>query len=273
MFEQYKNEKFDVIIIAGQSNASGSGIGAPKDAFIPQDDILMMRNNFSFEIKSTAYGNEYLDLQFTDEYKIDKAYEDEVNEKFGPKGCLAYSFCQEYAKNNLEKGRKILIIKAAIGGTGFSKNHWGVGDCLYERMVKMTKMALALNSENKLVAILWHQGEHDTFENAQLNDKERFDFYYGKLSQMLKAVRSEFGVIPFIGAGFTKKWYDDYKNQCEAVYGATEKVFSENADCTFIKDTFDLRNNHAIFGNNDIVHFCKADLYELGRRYYKAFNK
>ena len=271
MFEQFKNEKFDVIIMAGQSNASGSGLGHAEDAYTPVADVFMLSNPYDAKIAEGAYGNQYLDLSYSDKFNIEQAYEDAKDDTFGAKGCLAYSFSEEYIKNRLKDGRKVLIIKAAIGGTGFSKNHWGVGDELYQRMVKMTKMALDINPENKLVAVLWHQGEHDTFENAQLNDAERFDFYYEKLSTMLKTFRKEFGVVPFIGAGFTKKWYADYKNQSDAVYGATEKVVSENAQCAFLKETFDLQSNHDIFGNNDIVHFCKKGLYELGRRYYKAY--
>ena len=271
MFEQYKNDKFDVIIMAGQSNACGSGLGHEEDAYTPVADVFMLTNPYSADIAETAYGKQYLDIKYSDKFEIEQAYENEFDDKFGAKGCLAYSFSEEYIKNRLKDGRKILIIKTAIGGTGYARNHWGVGDDLYERMIKMTKMALDINPENKLVAVLWHQGEHDSFENEQLNDKERFDFYYEKFSQMLKALRKEFGVVPFIGAGFTKKWYEDYKNQCDAVYGATEKVFSENAQCAFIKETADLKCNNDIFGNNDIVHFCKKDLYELGRRYYTAY--
>lgn len=271
MFEEYKNQKFDIVVIMGQSNASGSGLGKKEDAYKPNPDIFTLNNSYTAEVKGTGYGNEYLDMKFSDDYYIEVAREDEKEGDLGYKGNLAYSFCEEYYKNDLEKDRKILIVKAAIGGTGFSKNHWGVGDVLYERTIKLTRMALDLNPQNRLVAFLWHQGEHDTFENAHFNDKERYDFYYAKLSAMLKGLRKEFGLVPFIAAGFTKYWINDYKNQCKAVYDATEKVFAENQDCAFIKDTLDLRCNNDILGNKDIVHFCKKDLYELGRRYYKTW--
>ena len=44
MFEQYKNDKFDVIIMAGQSNACGSGLGYEEDAYKPVADVFMLSN-------------------------------------------------------------------------------------------------------------------------------------------------------------------------------------------------------------------------------------
>ena len=67
----------------------------------------------------------------------------------------------------LKPGRKLLIIRAAIGGTGFSDERWGMTDDLYLRMIEMIKTALELNSKNKLAAFLWHQGETDAILNVK----------------------------------------------------------------------------------------------------------
>ncbi|MBQ9485894.1 MAG: hypothetical protein IJU83_03550 [Clostridia bacterium] len=275
MLEDFKNKKFDVVVLAGQSNASGSGFGAPEDAFNGNPHVFSLINDYSADVKTTAYGNEYLDIKHTDDYNIKPSAEfiESDRKELGSKGTFAFFFAEEYVKNRLEKGRDLLIVETAIGGTGFAKNHWKVGDPLYERMLKMTDMALSLNPENRLVCVLWHQGEHDSWENPQFNDKERYDFYYENLSATLKGFRVKFGVVPFIAAGFTKEWYDEYTRQCEAVYTATEKVFEENPCCRFIRDTLDLDCNKDAVGIEDTVHFCKKSLKTLGARYYRAFEE
>ena len=37
----------------------------------------------------------------------------------------------------------------------------------------MINAGLSLNKNNRIVALLWHQGEHDTYENAQFSYDER----------------------------------------------------------------------------------------------------
>ena len=269
MLEEFKKEKFDVILLIGQSNAEGSGLGKNGAEYIPDPDILILNNPYVATAKMSAYGNEYLDMQISDDYEIKVAEERNTDE--GLKGNFSYSFASEYKKNDPKAGRKILIVQASIGGTGFSKNHWGVGDILYERALKLTDMALELNPENKLVAILWHQGEHDSYENAQLNYEERKDFYYKKFTALLKGLRAKYGEVPFISAAFTKIWHKDYKVQCDAVYAAYDLALKEFPKLVFIKDTEDLKCNDDVMGNKDVVHFCKSALMELGKRYYKAY--
>lgn len=269
MLEEFRKRKFDIIVLIGQSNASGSGLYKAGEEPAEDGDILMLRNEYAATVKTSAYGNEYLDMSFSDKYEISPASGDREGDTV--KGNLILTFAAEYKKHDLKAGRKILIVNAAIGGTGFSKNHWGVGDVLYERMMKLTDMALSLNPENRLAAFIWHQGEHDSYENAQFNYKERNAFYYGKLTEMVKGIRAKYGVVPFISAAFTKIWYRDYKEQCDAVYAAIERVAKENPAFAFIKDTEDLKCNDDVFGNKDVVHFCGNALNELGRRYYKAY--
>lgn len=42
------NTVYDIIIIAGQSNAQGCGIGEDPFEYIPDDDILIERGDFFF---------------------------------------------------------------------------------------------------------------------------------------------------------------------------------------------------------------------------------
>ncbi|MBQ2714632.1 MAG: hypothetical protein IJF76_03270 [Clostridia bacterium] len=266
----YSREKFDVIILAGQSNAEGGGMG-DEQGYIADDRVLVMRGDFSATVKEGEYGNQYLDLNLSPNYYVEVA---KNYEKDGViRSNLSYFAALDYANEKLDNGRKVLIVQTAIGGTGFAKKHWGVGDILHARMVDMVNTVLQANPENRIVGLLWHQGEHDSFENEQLNTKERKEFYYDKLNEFIKDVRGRWGDIPFICAGFTKAWYDQYPTQCKAIYDAIDRVINSHDKAYFIKNTFDLKNNKEALGVSDEVHFCNASLKILGHRYYDALKK
>ena len=90
---------------------------------------------------------------------------------------------------------------------------------------------------------------------------------------MISDVRAEFGNdIPVICAKFSKVWAEDYKEKCEAIYRATERV-CEKIGNAVVLETYDLSNNHEVIGNEDTVHFSRPALQILGERYYKAYKQ
>lgn len=258
----FVNEKYDIILLAGQSNAEGNGLG---EGFPWEEDkrIYRMRGEYKAEAVKTAYGNDYLSLEIFDDYKIEK-----LDKK---RFCLAVPFAIEYANKYLEQGRKVLILQASVGGTGFAKNHWGEGDILFNRMIKMCEEALSLNAENRLVAFLWHQGEHDAFENADWDNQTRNQTHIRNLENMLDLVRGRFGELPFVCAGFTKPWTEEYPAQNEAILSAMEWVCKQKQNAKFIKETKDLLTNDDEVANGDRVHFSKKSLWILGERYFAAY--
>ena len=79
---------------------------------------------------------------------------------------FALTFAEEYVKAGyLQKGRKVLIIRTAVGATCFYKKDWGVGGRLYVKLMEILDYALKLNKNNKIVAFLWHQGESDALDH------------------------------------------------------------------------------------------------------------
>ncbi len=268
--QKNESEKYDIIILAGQSNAQGSGLG-DENGYTPDTRVHVMRGDFSATVKESEYGNQYLDIEFSPIYQTEIAKNQLKEGKIYSN--LAYFVGLDYANEKLENGKKVLIVDTAIGGTGFAKKHWGVGDTLHNRMIKMVESALQSNKENKIVAFLWHQGEHDSFEFAELNAKEREKFYYTKLNELVKDLRARWGEIPVVCAGFTKAWYDQYPTQCGAIYKATERVMRENKKCSFIQNTFDLKNNKQAVGVEDEIHFCNESLKILGHRYFDALKE
>lgn len=270
--EEIKNYVYDIIVLAGQSNAEGNGFGSDDYNFLDSDKIDFLKGEFSYSVKNDEFGNKYLDLKLSEDYYIEQA-KYRIDDNGNEVGNFILPFANEYRKKHLQNGRKVLIVQTAIGGTGFSKNHWGKGDVLFDRMLKMVRYALSLNGKNRLVAFLWHQGEHDTVENAQLNFEQRKEFYYQKLNETLTTFRKEFGNVPFVCAGFTRLWFEKHIEQCKAVYEAIEKVVRENKKTAFVSNTHDLKSNAEQVGNDDQAHFSKEALSILGLRYYKNWSK
>lgn len=260
---------YDIIILAGQSNAEGSGIGEVDKEYKPNSLVYELVDKNKDKI--TLDENGRLALIRPYEYTIQEAREELYNGQ--KRGNFAHSFGEEYIKaGKLQKGRKLLIVKTAVGGTGFAKNHWGKGDLLQDRMYQMVDYALTLNKDNKVVAFLWHQGEHDAFENDEYSYKTRERVYYEKFSYLINGVRDKYGnEFPILSAGFSAEWAKDYKEQCKAVISATKRVLKEyGGSYVSVKG---LKSNNQDSGNGDTIHFCRKSLYELGKRYFKSIAK
>ena len=185
---------------------------------------------------------------------------------------LIPTFAHQYIKSGLLKeNRKILVVQAASGGTGFARHEWGLGSLLYERLISLTDFALNANKENRIVAFLWHQGEHDAFENAHLSPKERYEFYYKNFLEQMQDYRARYGNIPLVTGGFCDEWAELYRQQCDAVQNALIDCCKQLKNAKFVSAQ-GLLSNKGAGQNNDNIHFCKKSLYELGQRYFNAYS-
>ena len=138
----FSKEKFDIIVLAGQSNGEGLGYGDASRPYKPNDRVWYLNPDFTIQMA-----------------------QERVN-KICVQGNLALSFARAYLQERLAEDRSLLILPAAVNGTGFADGRWiSTGD-LYLRMMEMIRTALELNPENRLVAFLWHQGETDAIYGA-----------------------------------------------------------------------------------------------------------
>ena len=253
------NEKYDIIIQGGQSNAEGSGIGPVSQEFLPNSNIKYLNAKKHVDLVDDGLRIEYVDEPFVIEEANERILQDKIV------GDFALTFAEDYVKNGgLEQGRKVLIIRGAIGGTGFYKGHWGLQDKVYLKLLEMVDYALKLNPENRIVTFLWHQGEHDAFEG---NPAEN---YYKQLTDMLKGVRSRYGMMPFIAGDFVSDWKSKNLASCEPIVDVIRRVVAENTRSGFV-ETLDLLSNNQKTQNGDEIHFCREALHELGHRYFQAF--
>lgn len=263
-------DKFDIIIVAGQSNASGCGKGKTSTPWETNPRIMMLNEDFTADVIKTPYGD-MMDITSTGNMHIDVA--DERSENGEKLAVFCLSFAKEYLENNLESDRKILLVQTAVGGTGFARKHWGENDKLAKRMYEMVDQALSMNPENRVVGVLWHQGEHDIFRNASFDYQRRYDFYYENFSKLIRNLREKYGEnLPFISGGFCKNWLiTESEESVRAVNNAILDVHKTISNSAHVIETDDLKSNHEVLGNGDVVHFCRDSSYELGKRYYKKF--
>ena len=248
MLKDFTKEAFDFVIQAGQSNAEGYGFGPVDDPWQPDERVWTLNENFT--ISQAA----------------EKVTGNEIQSNF------SFAFAREYLRaGRLSEGRKLLILRAAVGGTGFRDGHWKPEDDLYLRMLDMIRTVQMLNPENRPIALLWHQGETDAGLEAT------YEEHYHNLMTLVKgtraAVRRE--DLPFVAGDFVAHWKNDNLAICTPVVDAIRAVCR---DCDFgaFVETDDLLSNRQELQRNplgweDPIHFSRRSVYELGRRYYAAF--
>lgn len=243
MLHDFTKDEFDIILQAGQSNSYGCGRGPATEPFEPRGDLYYLTNDFILSrAQEEIWGNDTI-------------------------GNFALPFAVRYIRDGrLASGRKLLIVRAPVGGTGFLDKRWGLQDDLFLTMMDMTRTALSLNTANRLVAFLWHQGETDAFLGASR------DVHFNNLSTLLRTVRDTFGTpaLPFVAGDFVPHWREANEGICRPVLQAIEDVCRTSVNARFV-GTEGLLSNEQKVGIEDTIHFCRESLNELGLRYYDAY--
>ena len=250
MLRDFSKEVFDVLIQAGQSNSEGYGFGPVDDPWQPDERVW------------------YLNADLTVTPAVEKVTGNEIQSNF------SLSFAREYVGNGfLAEGRKLLILRAAVGGTGFLDNQWKPQDPLFLRMADMTREALALNPANRPVGLLWHQGENDASLGAT------FEIHYDHLMTLVRLVREQCGdeKMPFIAADFVHHWKNDNIGICTPVVDAMRAVCADCGSGAFVETDGLLSNRQELnrdpLGWEDPIHFSRKAIYELGRRYFAVYRE
>lgn len=266
----------DIVILAGQSNAAGCGLGNTEDPFTPDPYIMRLYDPQPLPMAEQSNGFEKVAVEYPWKFCLDVADEelcgDVKRANFGD------YFAREYKRRGLlGKGRKILVIRAACGSTGFCSGHWGLTDSLFRRMLDMTDIALSLNDKNRLVALLWHQGEDDAVYSVGTDKEKREKIYYRNFRNLVDTFRARYGAfdLPVIAGGFSSEWMKlnaYHKEGAETVIAATKRVLNDVGNGAFA-DASDLKSNHEETGAIDYIHFSRNSLRILGGRYFGEYLK
>ncbi|MCR5264067.1 MAG: sialate O-acetylesterase [Clostridiales bacterium] len=249
MLRDFTKDRFDIIIQAGQSNSEGYGFGPVDAPYEPNGRVW------------------YLNGDFTISMAAEKATLNDIQSNF------SLPFAREYLNAGLlEDGRDLLIVRSAVGGTGFLDNRWKPQDDLFLRMLDMTDTAVALNPDNRIVALLWHQGETDSSLHSS------YETYYDNLSTLYRLTAERYGVkdLPFVAGDFVRHWKDANSEICAPVIAAMRDVCRDCGGAFVETDGLKSNNQELSYhplGWEDPIHFSRRSIYELGKRYFEAYRR
>lgn len=273
---------YDIIIVAGQSNAVGAGQGAftdPKASTKLDTKIFQLGRNGKDDLKvipatATRSGNTYDVLQH---WMVSEDWYTRST-RMG----FAIPFARRYAEEQLTEGRKVLIIPAAYGGTSILKWNGEVNHPVTTPVALLTDMqnrinvAMKLPGDNRVVAFLWHQGETDVILSTQWKTMTP-EYYESKLSSLLAKVRldnAESGSFPMIGGMFVPEWpsnWAEHEKLTPAKHSIEQVIRSVFTGLTQggVVESTGLSWNIP----TDQVHFSSASQVILGGRYYQKWKE
>lgn len=246
---------FFVITLAGQSNAMAYGEGMPLPDTLDAPDArikqLARRSSVTPGGEACAY-NDIIpaDHCLHDVQDMSGLNHPRADPAAGQYGCVGQGL--HIAKKLLPyipDNAGILLVPCCRGGSAFTQGsdgtfsetsgateasaRWGVGKPLYRDLISRTKAALDNNPKNRLLAVVWMQGE---FDMAGANYAQQPALF----TQMVQQFRTELAShlaqlpecsaenVPWICGDTTHYWKDTYPAQYEAVYGSYRNRESEN---------------------------------------------
>lgn len=222
------------ILMIGQSNMAGRGF-LNEAPMICNERIHMLRNG-RWQIMTEPINY------------------DRPNSGIGLAGSFAAMWCME------NKEEKIGLIPCAESGS--SIDDWAVNKVLFKNAVIQAKFAM---QDSELIAILWHQGENDSYNG-------NFKTYYNKLHTMIETLRTELKIetIPLIIGGL-----GDYLGKSGFGLNCTEYESVNNELLRYANE-----HKHVYFAtakeltsNPDGIHLDAISQRRFGVRYYEAFAK
>ncbi|EID9651596.1 DUF1737 domain-containing protein [Escherichia coli] len=247
-------EYYYVIALAGQSNgmAFGEGLPLPETYDRPELRIMQLarRSTVTPGGASCAYNDVIpADHCLHDVIDMSGFNHPRADLTKGQYGCVGQGL--HIAKKLLPfipVNAGILLVPCCRGGSAFtsgddgaftestgasaSSARWGVGKPLYQDFLFRTKAALSKNPKNRLLAVVWMQGENDLADGSQQHS--------GLFTAMVQQFRADMaaysaqcvggsaGSVPWICGDTTYYWKNLNADKYEAVYGGYKGREAQN---------------------------------------------
>lgn len=271
------NEGFDVFPVFGQSNSIGHGTVNTVSSGI--DSRLDATNSRIFVYALPGVASTWF-TQYQPIPAVDPLVHQDV-----PIVANEIGFGMQFARNYIQRNplRRVLLVPCGKGGTGFSSlpDSWaspssptGVAGNLYLNAVDIINQAMATNSNNKLTAFLWHQGEADTTQglaggetSVGLNQAQYLEYLSAFISDLRSTITGATSTTPFINGGMSIPWVD-VSNVKVPVQKAISQL-SSSVPYTYTSSSEGLGGD-VLQGS---VHFNAWSLRKLGDRYYSSYLK
>lgn len=241
----FKEDSYDIFLVCGQSNThQGLGLDPLIDTEDPRVKQFGRFGSNSYKIIPSTEPLEHITP---------------LNDCVG----FALTFAKTYEDKYGKEGRKALIVPCGQGGSAFHTGYWTKGGPLYDDAIARTRYALSLDPKNKLVAILWHQGESDVGWPA----------YQQSLDTMIVNMRKEINGDTntyFLLGGLVPYWVNEGggRQSWQTLIAATPQRVRHTAFVSpYYPFVIDKPNN--AFAD---VHYDAAGQRELGRRYFRVLD-
>lgn len=258
-----QGKKATVIILGGQSNASGCSRDEYLKKNVSKEKYAEYENGYD-----NVYINYYVsDMNISHGFVKCSVRQGELGDCFGPELGLAEKLHEEYPDENF------FIIKCAWGGTNLfkqwlspsSKGKTGKMYRTFEAFVKSSvKYLEKKNYDIEIAGMCWMQGESDSFSVKNATD------YKENLTNLIKDVREKFNrYASDDGIAFIDAYIADnpvFWVYCDIVNEKKREV-SEMSDINFIVDTSSLICTEEPEGNPDIPHYDSMSEIKLGNMF------
>ncbi|ENJ1449685.1 DUF1737 domain-containing protein [Escherichia coli] len=247
-------EYYYVIALAGQSNGMAFGEGLPLPETYDRPELRIMQLARRSTVTPGGAACAYNDVIPADHCLHDVIDMSGFNHPRadltkGQYGCVGQGL--HIAKKLLPfipVNAGILLVPCCRGGSAFtsgddgaftestgasaSSARWGVGKPLYQDFLFRTKAALSKNPKNRLLAVVWMQGENDLADGSQQHS--------GLFTAMVQQFRADMaaysaqcvggsaGSVPWICGDTTYYWKNLNADKYEAVYGGYKGREAQN---------------------------------------------
>ncbi|HBA8710127.1 TPA: DUF1737 domain-containing protein, partial [Escherichia coli] len=243
-----------VVVLAGQSNGMAYGEGLPLPDSFDRPDPRIKQLSRRSTVTPGGAACKYNDIIPADHCLHDVQDMSGINHpkadlSKGQYGCVGQGL--HIAKKLLPyipQNAGILLVPCCRGASAFTtgddgsfsevsgasadSSRWGAGKPLYQDLLSRTRAALAKNQKNKLLAVVWMQGEADLASGSQQHN--------GLFTAMVQQFRTDLsplaaqcisgnaGTVPWICGDTTYYWKNTYATQYETVYGAYKNLTAQN---------------------------------------------
>jgi len=227
--------KFDLFLLAGQSNMAGRGVLADADrqpaprvlVFNAKDEWAWQGEPIHFDKPIAGAG-------------------------------LGFPFAKLVAA--ADPSATVGLIPCAFGGTSIAQ--WQPGQKLYEEAIRRAKLAM---QKGQLKAILWHQGESDS------GRQQNAEAYSANLKKVIEGFRRDLGMpnLPVIIGEVGEFTYVRKDGRPFFATVVNEQIRSMPA----LLDNVAVVSSQGLKDKGDSLHFSNESQKEFGRRYFEAWQK
>lgn len=231
----------DVILLMGQSNMSGMGVGYEESLDGPTNPRVQQWSRANTIITASEH-LEHPDLSASTRTKVG----------------MGTAFGRAYVKY-LPEQRNVLLVPTAIGSTALVHGTWFPGGAAFEDAAERMGAALASDAGNCVAAVLWHQGEKDI--NAGV-DGDTYRLAWMEMIETLRTRIPEISEAPVVLGEFSPPWMASNPDLTAPILSAIQSI-PEYVSYTAVASSAGLSSNE-----DDIGHFSAEAQREFGQRYY-----